>query len=93
MRASIWTAALGLAVCLASNASAQQITSLSAGNNAPPSPPGVSIGTYLLNTFSLTNLFSSYQMTARTQTPGSSGIPDPNSPAYLQAFGFQRLTH
>jgi hypothetical protein len=93
MRAAKWTAALIVGLFLASNARAQTLTSLSANNSAPTSSPGVGVSTFL-RTMTQMRFFSTggYPQTAKPQTPPRSGIPDPSTPAYFQAFGYQRLT-
>jgi hypothetical protein len=97
MRASIPAAALLLGLALAGPASAQTLTNLSANNSAPTGSPGIGLTSFLRST-GLINLFSTsgYPQTAKPQVLGSgvtpSSIPDPNSAAYFQAFGYQRLT-
>jgi hypothetical protein len=78
---------LALVLCLAGTASAQTTgTSQSASAS-----PGIGLGTYLRNAFDLTKLFAPFTMINKVQTPGPSYIPDPSSPAYLQAFGYKKL--
>jgi hypothetical protein len=97
MRASIGLAGLALVLALGGTASAANIAGF--GGTPPPGmsttppqgAPGIGLPTYIRNTFNLTRLFKPFQFYSRTQVPGGSVIPDPNSPAYLQAFGYKRL--
>jgi hypothetical protein len=90
-------AALALALALGGTASAGTLTGF--GGTPPPGTsttppagaPGLGLGTYIRNTFSLSQIFRPFQMFSRTQVPGGSVIPDPNSPDYLKAFGYKRL--
>ncbi len=97
MRASIWLAALALGLALGGTASAATFagyggTAPTGMSTSPPQgAPGIGLASYIRNTFSLSGIFAPFSFMSRTQVPGSSVIPDPNSPAYLQAFGFQRL--
>jgi hypothetical protein len=93
MRRSIWLGALLVGLCMGSTASAVGVT-LAGGNTGPAgnsSSPGVGLMTYIRSGFGLTNLFTNYRMNAKTQVNPTAPMPDPNSPAYLAAFGFKRL--
>ena len=97
MRASIWFGTLLLGLALGGAASAATFTGYGgtapAGMSTAPAQgaPGLGLGTYIRDTFSLTQVFRRFPFYSRTQQAMPSNIPDPNSPAYLQAFGFRRL--
>jgi hypothetical protein len=106
MRASIWSAALVLGLCLGGTASAQSNFGVAGSATSPNlspgmsgSSPGLGITEYLSHTFSLAKIFPSYQMIAKTLVAPSYPIPGitnygpiaSSSPTYLQAFGFQKL--
>jgi hypothetical protein len=97
MRTSIWLGTLVLGLALGGAASAATFAGY--GGTPPPGmsttppqgAPGLSLGSYIRNTFSLSRVFRSFPIYSRTQQSFPASIPDPNSPEYLQAFGFRRL--
>jgi hypothetical protein len=97
MRKLMWACALLMGLSLAGgSASAQSIagyagTPTNAFSQSASSSPGIGLVTYLRNAFDLTKVFAPFTMINKVQTPGPSVIPDPNSPAYLQAFGYRKL--
>jgi hypothetical protein len=93
MRAAMWTAALLVGLCLAGRASAGgvAVTGSAVSPGISNASPGVGLTSFIRGGFGLTNLFSHYRMTAKNQLAGPSSIPDPNTPDYFKAFGYQRL--
>jgi hypothetical protein len=102
MRASIWVAGGFLAACLASPASAQFMmntnnVSQTATAAAVPGQNSVGITEHIVNHLPFKELFRpivfSSKVNAGTVNVGATTvIPDPNTPDYMAAFGYKRLT-
>jgi hypothetical protein len=97
MRTSIWGATLVVGLALAGSASAGAITGYGGSapvgiSTTPSASPGLGLATYLRNTFNLTRLFRPFPMMNKVQVSRGSIIPNPESPEYLKAFGYRRLT-
>jgi hypothetical protein len=96
MRAWIWMAGLLVGLAVTSRGHAQLVSLLgNSGGTTQTTTSSVGTGppsNYLGSTFRLRNLFPSFGSLLSTRQPVTYTIvPDPNSPAYMQAFGFRAL--
>jgi hypothetical protein len=100
MRAWIWTAGLLAGLALGGQAHAQLMGTVgnssptggtAAGSTAAASRPNPGLTSYL-GQFRLSSFFPRFGSLLSTNGPVSyTTIPDPSTPAYLQAFGFKPL--
>jgi hypothetical protein len=102
MRASIWVGGGILAACLASPAPAQfEMSTTNVGqtatNAAVPGQQSVGLTEHIINALSFKELFRPIVFNSRVNAGtvndhATTVIPDPTSPDYMAAFGYQRLT-
>jgi hypothetical protein len=102
MRAAIWAAGGVLVACLASPASAQFVATSTSGvsqtgvQGSVPGPNSVGITEHIINTLTFREFFRpiifSSKVNVNANVGATTSIPDPNSPEYMQAFGYKRLT-
>jgi hypothetical protein len=101
MRKVFWLAGLLLGPCLCGTAAAQVTTTATGSGSFVVTrvPTTTQAGTFRTTTpiesgFRLSNLFSTISNLFNNPRPigHSTTIPDPSSPDYLKAFGFQKIS-